>query len=438
MENSDNKIKVIKFYDEIDKCSALCQSCGMCQGVCPVGAIKMKQNEFSQFVPEFDSSKCIGCTQCINSCIVRKNQSKEKTVIGSYYNIYIAKSNNERDVVEGSSGGVATALLRYGLEKGTFDEVLSVKNQESTVVATPVYTKSANELSSSKYISAPLCTIYDKKRKNLAVTALPCQAKAIRKQSEDTFIVGLFCSKLSLEDLIKYIIKNNKCENLEIKKVEFRRGCWPGKFIITFKNSDRKIEETLNRSMFNSVYNSYNFSGSGCLVCDDYFSEKSDISVGDPWGIRKQYNEGYNGETIVITRTKRGDELVSDAIGEGIIIADKIDVSEVVRGHLKEIYNKKTAIKQRMDILSKKTDALSGYNREILIDGKNFSILNKYAIHNNWNRRFKSKKYNKIFKKSPKMMFVTRFVHAYLLTRRLKKSNNCSKYLEIARQENIQ
>lgn len=433
----ENKEKVNQFFAEIEQYPMLCQSCGMCQGVCPSGAIKIGQNDYKQFVPSIDTEKCIGCTQCIKACPVRENAYKEQSVIGPYYKIFLAKSSNVKHQENGSSGGVVTALLQYGLATQKFSEVLTVSNKESAVVAKPKYVIDIEKESGSKYVSEPLCTVFDRKKTKVAVTALPCEAKAIKKQNTDAFLFGLFCSKLSLEDLVNYVVTKNNQDVNDIKEVTYRRGNWPGKFTVTFRNNDKKICEDLNRSKFNSAYNSYNFSSSGCLLCDDYFAESADISFGDPWG-RKQYVEGYKGETVVIVRTKRALEFVNDAISNNIIETSEIKLEDVIKGHQKEIYNKKTALLQRIKIFKKSSAVMDNYDTDVLIQAKNFNLLNKYVVHNNWNRRKSKRKYSKILKSSNSIMFFTRFTHAFLLSKRLKKSKNFDKYLEIAKGEKIE
>jgi len=432
----ENKEKAMEFFCDIERFPMLCQSCGMCENVCPVEAIKLSQNFATQFVPEYDEKKCIGCMKCVKACPVRKNMSEHKSVMGPYIKVYLGKSMKESDVENGSSGGVITALLTYGLETKVFDEVLTVSNTGSVVTAKPVYTVNPGQESGSKYVSEPLCTIYDSKKKNLAITALPCQAKAIRKQNDDNFIFGLFCSKLSLEDLINYVVLKNKKNPEDITEITYRRGNWPGKFRVKFADGSQ-ICEKLNRSVFNSAYNSYNFSCSGCLLCDDYFAEQADISFGDPWG-RTQYQDGYPGETVIIVRTDRGMELVDNAVKDGILSVEELDVEKVIKGHIKEIYNKKTALIQRIRYMDSRTDAMKEYNKDVLIPAKNFGLLNTYAIGNNWKRRKSIKRYKKIFKSSIRYMFFKRFAHAFLLSKRLKMSKNYETYLECAKNERTQ
>lgn len=434
---SHNKEKIKEFYKEIDQYPMLCQACGMCRGVCPKKAIGFSQNFAKQFVPLFDSDKCIGCMQCIMSCPVRINMSDEPSVIGSYYNIYLCKSINDEHVKNGSSGGVMTALLKYGMEQGLFEEVLTVSNAATPLIAEPLTTSAPVGEGGSKYIAAPLLREFDGKKK-VAVTALPCQAKAIRRQNSDAFVFGLFCSKQQTQDLIEYFLRKEHRSTEEIDSITYRKGSWPGRFGIKFKDGT-EISYNYGRSVFSAAFNSYYFVNSGCLLCDDYFAQSADIFCGDPWGKRQYVQEGYMGETVVIARTEMGRELVERALRDGVIVeSGKMTLEEICKGHIKEIYNKKTALIQRIEWLKKETPAMNDYDMSTLIKADNFRLLNKYSIRNNWERRNSEKKYRKVFRVPRCSMFLTRFAHAFILAQRIKRSGIYKCYLDIAKSERIE
>ena len=429
-----DKSEVANFYDDIEINSFLCHSCGMCVSVCPSDALSIKQNEYKQPIPSLNVYNCINCKRCIESCMVRNNTHKSQTVTGPYRGILIAKSTNKLYNKLGASGGVVTSLIDYGLKNKYFDSVLTVDNIKSPVVAEPVFVKEGIEsLAGSKYISSPLCTMYKNTKEKLIITALPCQAKTIRKQNKQAFIFGLFCSQTSSEDLINFF-ENKFNISSELEEVKFRKGKWPGNLSLKYKNGEEKTFP-LNRSVFGAAYNSYYFANSGCLLCDDYFAEDADISFGDPWG-KKQYVNNYNGETLVIIRSEKGQELVNAAIKDNIIEAKDYEIEQLIKGHIKEIYNKKTALKQRLNYVRELTNAMDEYNEKTLIGADNFKLLNKYSMHNNWVLRRRGR-YKKIFKKSFIYIFTTRYVHAYLLGKCLNKSKNAKVYLDIAVKEKL-
>lgn len=118
----------------------LCQSCGMCEGICPTRAVVCLPDFTKQYVPKLDQEKCIGCMQCMDACPVRVNQTESPSVIGPYYQILLCKSLNKEYVKNGSSGGAVTAFLKYGIECGFFEEVVTESNVSSAVTAESIVT----------------------------------------------------------------------------------------------------------------------------------------------------------------------------------------------------------------------------------------------------------------------------------------------------------
>ncbi|BAH78095.1 FAD-dependent oxidoreductase [Solidesulfovibrio magneticus] len=65
--------RVLEFND-LDSCASQCSSCGacrdcgLCETLCPVGAISRQQKEGKEFAMVSDPEKCIGCGFCANAC----------------------------------------------------------------------------------------------------------------------------------------------------------------------------------------------------------------------------------------------------------------------------------------------------------------------------------------------------------------------------------
>ena len=61
-------------FDDLDNCASQCSSCGacrdcgLCETLCPVGAISRKQLAGTEFEMVSDPNKCIGCGFCANAC----------------------------------------------------------------------------------------------------------------------------------------------------------------------------------------------------------------------------------------------------------------------------------------------------------------------------------------------------------------------------------
>lgn len=427
---------IMDFYSEIKEFPVLCRSCGMCEGVCPTGAVKMTQNEYSQFIPTFDPQKCTLCCKCMATCTARRIVRDEPAIIGSYRKICLIRATDSEIAEKSTSGGAVTALLKFGLENGYFNQVLTQSNENSPICAEPVIkTEITADDSGSKYVCAPLGVKYSRKFKNTAATVLPCQAQSIRRLENDTFLFGLFCSKLSTPDLIRRMAGKKNLP--EITKTAYRDGTWPGKFSIRYKNG-KVYEQKLNRSVFGAVYNSYLYTCQGCMLCDDYFAEYADISCGDPWG-KPQYDKNYTGQTVTIIRSERAMKLVEEAEKAGVIEIEEYDYESLIKGHLKELYHKKTAIIQRLRYVKSKmhNHELAVFNEQAMVYVPYSRTLNKFSIYTNFVVKEKGR-YESTFRFSKHLLFLIRYSHTLLMKRKMKKGLYFPIYRAIASNEKVE
>ena len=422
------KAEAVIFFDEIIKNRFLCKNCGMCGAVCPTGSIVFEQNKYLEYMPKMREVSCINCKRCMQACCARTiSKSRENAIFGKKITIYLAKASDRDAQKEASSGGVISTLIRFSLGQGYFKELLTVDYTEDNMrVAQPAVINDPEKLTAgSKYVSAPLCMKFDPESTNTAATALPCQATAIKKQNNDVFVFGLFCSKLTTEKLLEFMAKKSGVKTMEIERVEYRSGIWPGYFVMSLKNGE-EIRYPLNRSFFTAIYNSFLYVNEGCLLCADYFCEDADISFGDPWG-KTQYQKGYYGETVVIVRSERAQKLFDEALAAGVITAFALDEEEVIKGHLREIYTKKVALKSRLKNAEKIADIKFKVAQKALIPGKISKSGNRFMEYNNWT--IKNKIYYKMICSLPsKVFFAYRYINLLFLNRFLK-GNHYYQYL---------
>ncbi|MCK4731134.1 MAG: 4Fe-4S binding protein, partial [Methanophagales archaeon] len=116
----------------------LCCGCGTCVGVCPTNAIDFEEYNYS---PEWlDENKCNNCGFCIDVCPgkgipldaftreLRISQQEYNVDIGNYKQFLVGHSENEFIRRKSASGGIATSLLIYALDKKIVDKVIIVVN----------------------------------------------------------------------------------------------------------------------------------------------------------------------------------------------------------------------------------------------------------------------------------------------------------------------
>jgi coenzyme F420 hydrogenase subunit beta len=82
-----------------------------------------------------------------------------------------------------------------------------------------------------------------------------------------------------------------------------------------------------------------------CHLCPDGTGEFADISCGDPW---YRQNESDNpGQSLILVRTKKGEEILKGAISEGYISAEPAAHS-ILMNSQKNLYGKRAAIWGRL------------------------------------------------------------------------------------------
>jgi len=396
------------FFDTIEKYPHLCTSCGICAGICPTAAVKIVKNQYSQYVPVFEEDKCNDCNQCINCCPGIDITYTQQAGIGVFQKIYLASSGDTAQRSAGSSGGVITALSAWMLSEGIVGKAILGNSTQSAVQPEPGIVTSAGEVlpcSGSKYVAYPACEAIREFREKTLITALPCQARAIRKARRNKgYVFGLFCSRAFTSDLIRYICIQESIKLEDIQTINYRHGGWPGQVAIDTKSQQIRIP--YNRSYFTAISNGFFFAIQGCLLCPDYFNEMADISFGDPWGFKPD-QELLLGQTIVIARTARGVELMEKAIANKVIVASEITEGQVLRGHRSGSYLKKRSTDLRLRKYQEMGLPLPEHNFDLsrkptLVQ----SFIQNYYIKNNV---LLKKNYAKIFTANKLVIFVKRY-----------------------------
>ena len=305
-----------------------CILCGLCArvceekiGVCAINFAKRGiQREVTTPYHEF-SDDCIGCGACAIICPTKSKATRKTTYptlpediekiekqfltgikdenIGVHNDIFAAKSK-----IEGQDGGVVTALLISGLQRGLFDAAIIVQRIEG-YKAEAVVAENVDEIikaKGTKYLRVKMMSkleeLINQGKKKIAMVGTACEVRAARKIQQsllpnfpdlDLTILGLFCfeafdyEKLKKETKRLLQIDLDKAEKTQIHK---------GKYIVTI---EAKNYETSVRDMSKAVEK-------GCVYCDDFTAKLADISVGSVGS-----EDGYS---TIIVRSEKGKKLL--------------------------------------------------------------------------------------------------------------------------------
>jgi coenzyme F420-reducing hydrogenase beta subunit/Na+-translocating ferredoxin:NAD+ oxidoreductase RnfD subunit len=319
------KMPKAKMFTKIK--TTACIRCGACMTACcnKLSPILIKQARDKRNVVEMmklDADFCAGCGNCNFVCPAKidlrskllnfplaedemamlEGQFLSGTTdedIGVYSDIFSAKSS-----YQGQDGGVATALLVSGMQKGLFDAAIVVRRVEG-YKSTSFVAESVDDIvkaKGTKYMRVRMMSklgeLVAKGKRKIAVIGTPCQIRAARRIQQlllekypdlELTMIGLFCfeefdyNKLKEETKKLLKVDLDKAEKTQIHK---------GKFIVRI---DGKESSVAVKELNNAVEN-------GCLSCPDFPAKYADISVGSVGS-----EEGYS---TVIVRSAVGEKLL--------------------------------------------------------------------------------------------------------------------------------
>lgn len=349
-----------RIYEQIDEIpqNSLCTSCGTCVGICPKDALTMRKSHNGLYIPYLDGTKCNNCGLCLKVCpghsVHFKEINKEifdklpdNPTVGNFLNCYIAYSSDSDLRLMGQSGGIVSSLLIFALEKALIDGAIVVRmNRENPLSPEVFIAKSRKEIidaSKSKYCSVPINTILKRvlgESGRYAMVGIPCQIHGIRKAQKIKKVLkkkivlhfGLFCERTMSFLFQDYVLSKICAERRDVQEFVYRskewRG-WPGDLLIRLKNGKTEKlskEWRMNAKPF--------FTPQRCYSCFDKLNELADVSFGDAWLTR--FRGAKRGISMLITRTKAGQEIVHRAIDEGTIKAQRVPAKDVIEAQKPE------------------------------------------------------------------------------------------------------
>jgi coenzyme F420-reducing hydrogenase beta subunit len=283
----------------------------------------------------------------------------------------------------GASGGVASTLARFALEKQICKKVVTLGGTNPLDPTPMTLTKSADFIDSvysSKYISHPIARLVTDFDEDTIVTGLPCVVESIRSYTSKPLLFGLFCSKVNTKSLLEDLSYRNHHDVSDLSSISYRTGKWPGRVEMQF--NAHTVSYPLNRSIYTAISNSYYYVNQGCMLCEDYFSSDSDLSFGDPWGISLE-DDFASGATVVIVRTQRGEALMNRAVNDKWLIACPLDIHTMLRGHLQGIYAKRIPLPYRRKIFQSHGCILPD-SPDNAHTSMTAALLDNYYIRNNY------------------------------------------------------
>jgi coenzyme F420 hydrogenase subunit beta len=335
-------MKKYKRVDEVVKWR-LCLGCGACAYACPENNIKLIDVPDYGIRPQTDLTKCRFCGECIKVCpgieisqqpVGNKAISELINSWGPVLEVWEGYAADPEIRFEGSSGGAATALALFCLEKENFASVLHIGAEpEAPLRNIPVFSKSREDLlkrTGSRYSPAAPCeklNWIEESESPCAFIGKPCDVAALRKSQAVNIrlnekvglAISIFCAGTPSSAGTYHLLNVLGVKPEQVEEFRYRGRGWPGPTAVKIRDTKGEILQMSYEKSWGNILS--NYSQFRCRLCPDSTGELADIACGDPW--YRDIAPSDPGWSLILVRTEKGREILQKAICSGYLIAVK-------------------------------------------------------------------------------------------------------------------
>jgi len=318
----------------------LCLGCGACAYACSEGKIELRDYQDQGIRPLMEGGDCSSCPDCISVCpgveMAHPSDCQRDRLIrelaegwGPILEVWEGYASDSNLRYQGSSGGMASALSLYCIEKGDMQGVVHVgRNSEEPYRNVTVFSRTRSQIVSttgSRYSPASPCdslTLIENAGGPCVFIGKPCDVEGLRKaqllrpalEKNVGVAIGIFCAGTPSTEGTRDLLAEHDIDLQDVEEIRYRGKGWPGWFSVRLKGrSDWKgLASYAEAWGFLQKYRPFR-----CYLCPDSTSEFADISCGDPW--YRPIDKGDPGRSLVLVRTERGRRIIAGAMEAGYV-----------------------------------------------------------------------------------------------------------------------
>lgn len=315
-----------------------CTGCTACECVCPKACISMMADQGGFLYPVINTDACVECKRCMRACPIlekRKVQTEHTLAYAAY-----TKDSGLR--MDSSSGGIFSEIAgeildRHGVIYGAaFDK-------DFGVIHKCIESKSdLKEIRGAKYVQSDLdhcfkaikCQLIDNRL--VLFSGTPCQVSGLRsylgKEYDNLICIDFVChgvpSPMVWKKYLAYRAEKD-CQGNLPEQIHFRckdsgwsRYAYSMEFL--YRNDVRYLRRNGEDEFLELFVKNYILRES-CSQCKEKgYARKSDITLGDFWGIWDIIPEmdDNRGTSLVLVHSSKGKEMLKE-------IGSRIQVKEV-------------------------------------------------------------------------------------------------------------
>lgn len=338
---------------------AICCGCGVCAGVCPVGALEMMVSDEGGYRPKL-AGTCTGCGICVKVCPFRIADSEKRAlcdetfagtkhihpILGHYDDCYLGRVRNEEDLTRRASGGILTWLLEQLLKNGGIDAAWCAG---ATGHGRPLYRmvhcaspEDVRSCSGSVYYPVHFAEAIQwiiRNEGRYALVALPCTATAIRRamalfpvlNERISHVLGLVCGHMKSMYFAEQLaaaagVPFDKITELRFRTKRKDKACQRHESRLTWKAGDGELHS--RQYDMGALFMNQSSTLWACVNCFEVFPQAADATFMDAWLL--PYAAQWSGASIVVPRSHALRAYFADAAGQGECRLETIDAPKVL------------------------------------------------------------------------------------------------------------
>ena len=328
----------------------ICCGCGACAYISPDGIEMIDSLEFGRR-PRFrtdrqkDPNNRLALEICPGVKLARTCDPNTPGLIkdlfpawGPVLEIWEGYAADPEIRYQASSGGIATALGLYAIEKSQMDGVLHIKARPDVPYLNhTVLSNNREQLlagAGSRYAPASPCdglNLIENAHRPCVFIGKPCDVAAVHKilplrlkmKEKVGLTIAFFCAGTPTTFGTFKMFQSLGIENPnDVKNVRYRGQGWPGMTTVTFLRNGTQVSKQLTyEQSWGGILEKYR--QWRCYICADHTGELADVSVADAW--HRSVKEEQPGLSVIIARSERGRKFLQQARDAGYLVLEPGD-----------------------------------------------------------------------------------------------------------------
>ncbi|MFD1694354.1 Coenzyme F420 hydrogenase/dehydrogenase, beta subunit C-terminal domain [Roseibium aestuarii] len=326
----------------------LCAGCGLCASLAP-DAVEMQVSTDGYLRPvqtqpvpaEVDARiarTCPGLTLA-----QPKGDGEDHVLWGPIVSVSSGASTDEALRHRASSGGALSAMLAYLIESGKVDRIVHIGADDAFPLQNRLGVSHDRaeilQRAGSRYApSAPLATLLQELGApgTFALVGKPCDIAAARALGREDprvadkipAMLSFFCAGVPSLKGGEEVLSTLGVEQDDVARFRYRGEGWPGEATAVLKDG-RSVGMSYAASWGNILSRHVQFR---CKICPDGTGGSADVVCADAWHAdEKGYPlfEEQQGRSLVVTRSRAGEDLVTAARSAGYLESGQVDLTEI-------------------------------------------------------------------------------------------------------------